>query len=191
VADGLAFDFGVQYDADWRGLRLGMVMKNIGTSMEFSGPGFDISGRDPNADPNANPRTVSFSSDGFEMPSYLVLSASSTLMRNNSSSLNALAAFQGNNFSGDQLSGGLEWAYRDMASLRASYFGTFTGTIDPDSGEETTAFESGDDLYEGFALGAGFKTRFGDAGKIGLDLAYRPVRALFDDILELGVRLSF
>ena len=191
IADGLAFDFGVQYDADWRGLRLGMVLRNMGTSMEFSGPGFETSGRDPNADPNAGPRTVSFSSDAFEMPSHLVLSASSALMSSNQQKLLALAAFQSNNFSGDQIRGGLEWGYREMATVRASYFGTFTGTIDPSSGEETVAFEGGDDLQEGLALGAGFKTRFGDAGKMGVDLCWRPARTQFDDIIEFGLSLSF
>ena len=191
VASGVAFDFGVQYATNWHGFRFGMSAKNIGSTMEFSGPGFEINGRDPNADPNAGSRTLNFSSDGFEMPSYLVLSSSAVVMRNNMSSLTALAAFQNNNFSGDQLRAGLEWGYRNMVTLRGSLYGTFNGTTDQITGDETFSFDGGDDLYSGAALGAGLKTRFGDAGKIGVDLAWRPVKEQFDDIVEVAVQMNF
>jgi hypothetical protein len=191
TADGLAFDFGVQYITDWHGFRFGMAIKNIGSTMSFSGPGFDFQSRDPNADPNAGTRTVSFGSADFEMPSYLVLSSSAVLTHTSASRLVALGAFQNNNFSGDQIRGGLEWAYRDVVALRGSYFGTFNGTTDQQSGDESFSFDSGDDLYEGYALGGGFYTRFGDAGKVGVDLSWRPVKQEFDDVVEFGIKMNF
>jgi len=191
VANGIAFDFGVQYATEWHGLRFGMAAKNIGSSMSFSGPGFEIPTRDPAADPNAGNRQVSFSSANFEMPSYLVLSSSALVARNSVSKLMALGAFQNNNFSGDQLRGGLEWSYRDFVAVRGSYFGTFNGTTDQTTGEETFSFDSGDDLYSGFALGGGVSTRFGDAGRLGIDLAWKPVKQQFDDIVEFGIRMTF
>lgn len=191
TASGLAFDFGAQYLTEWRGLRFGMAAKNIGTRMEFSGPGFEVPGSTPGADPNAVPRTVSFSSAGFEMPSNFSLSSSFNAMKTPMYGLTVLAAYQNNNFSGDQVRTGLEWGYRDIVTVRGSYFGTFNGTTDA-TGDETFSFDSGDDLYEGFALGAGFGTRFGDAGTIGVDLAWRPVKEeVFDDILEIGLRVKF
>src|SRR5262245_40047849 len=72
TASGVAFDFGVQYITEWHGFRFGMAAKNIGTSMEFRGPGFDLATHDPNSDPNAGNRILSFSSASFEMPSFLV-----------------------------------------------------------------------------------------------------------------------
>ena len=62
IANGVAFDFGVQYATDWHGLRFGMAAKNIGSTMSFSGPGFELLTRDPSADPNAGNRGLSFSS---------------------------------------------------------------------------------------------------------------------------------
>jgi len=191
VANGFGLDFGVQYDTEWRGLRFGMAAKNIGSSMSFSGPGFDMPTQDPNADPNATPRTVSYSSDKFEMPSHFVIAASGVVTGNSTSKLLALGAFQSNNFSGDQLRGGVEWSYKNFAALRASYFGSFNGTIDQDTGEESFTLSSGDDLYQGYALGAGVTTRFGDAGRLGVDIAWRPVNDPFDDTVEFGIRMSF
>lgn len=191
-ASGLAFDFGVQYVTDWRGFRLGMVMKNYGSALSYSGPGFELSVLDPNADPNASPRKLNYSSTAFEMPSYFTLSTSYNVMQSSQSKLVALGAFQNNNFSGDNLRGGLEWSYRDMLALRGSYFGTFNGTIDPLSGDESFKFGGGDDLYKGWSLGAGINTRLGDSSKLGLDFAWKPVQSgTFDDIYEMGVHLRF
>jgi len=191
TANGVGFDFGVQYDAGWKGLHFGLAVKNIGGSMKFTGPGFEELARDPNADPNAGNRTVSFSSAGFEMPTTIALSGSGVVTRNNASQLVALAAFQNNGFSGDQLRGGLEWGYKNMFALRGSYFGTFNGTTDQTTGEETFKFGSGDDIYEGVALGAGVTTRLGDASRLGVDLSWRPTKAQFDDIVEFSVRMNF
>jgi hypothetical protein len=192
TASGLAFDFGVQYITDWHGFRLGMVMKNYGTSMDFSGPGFELRTQDPAADPNASPKVLSASSSRFEMPSYFTLATSYNLQQSSVTKLTALAAFQNNNFSGDNLRGGLEWTYRDQLALRGSYFGSFNGTIDATTGEETFKFDSGDDLYSGWALGAGVKTKLGADTKVGIDFAWKPVKSgTFDDIYELGVNLHF
>lgn len=190
-ANGVAFDFGIQYNTGWRGLRVGMAVKNIGTSMKYSGPGFEILTRDPNADPNAGNRGLSFSAASFEMPSYFQFASSYDVMRANQQSLVALAAFQSNNFSGDNVRGGVEWTYRGVFALRGSYFGTFDGSIDQITGEESFEFGSGDDLYQGLALGAGATTRFGEAGHLGVDVSWLPVKDQFDDILEIAIHLAF
>ena len=190
TASGAAFDFGVQYGTNWHGFRFGVAMKNIGTTMGFSGPGFDLAAHDPASDPNANPRVLSFSAAGFEMPSYLALSTSAVVAQSPHYRLVTLASFQNNNFSGDQVRGGVEWWYRDLVALRGSYFGTFNGTTD-EVGDETFKFDSGDDLYSGAALGAGISTRLGDAGALGVDMSWRPVKSQFDDIVDVGVRLRF
>ncbi len=190
-ASGVAFDFGVQYATGWQGLRIGMAMKNVGTSMSYSGPGFEILTRDPSSDPNAGNRGLSFSSTSFNMPSYFTLASSVDVLRSSEQSLVALGSFQNNNFSGDNVRGGVEWSYRDAFALRGSYFGTFNGTTDPATGEESFKLSAGDDLYSGYAVGAGAKAHFGDAGRIGIDFTWRPVRQQFDDIIDLSVKLDF
>lgn len=192
TASGVALDLGVQYITDWHGFRMGMVMKNYGTSMSFSGPGFEVSVLDPNQDPNAGVHKLSYSSTSFEMPSYMTLSACYNLVQNSKQKVVALGAFQNNNFTGDNLRGGVEWTYRDLFALRGSYFGSFNGTTDQATGEESFKWGSGDDLYTGWAFGAGVATHMGTGSRLGVDFAYRPVKdGLFDDTYELGVKLSF
>ena len=190
VASGVAFDFGVQYSSDWHGFKMGMAMKNIGTSMKYSGPGFEILTPDPGADPNAGNRGLSFSSSTFEMPSYFSLASAYDVAASGKMKLTLLTAYQNNNFTGDNVRGGLEWKFRDMLTLRGSYFGTFNGTTDAATGEETFKFDSGDDLYEGLALGGGLNWKSGSTN-LGVDFSYRPVNSFFSDITEVGVHLRF
>ena len=191
TARGVSFDFGVQYATDWKGLRVGMAMKNVGTTMSYSGPGFEYLDQDPTADPNAPPRVVSYTGASFEMPSYFVLATSMDVQRSSQYRTVVLAAFQNNNFSGNNLRGGVEWLYRDMGALRASYYGTFNGTTDAQTGEESFSWDSGDDLYDGWALGGGVKTKLGDGGGLGLDIAWRPAREPFNDTVEMALKFSF
>lgn len=191
TASGVAFDFGVQYATGWNGLKLGVAMKNFGPTMQFDGPGSEVSFIPPGQSPSASPRIFSSESATFEMPSYFTMGASYDLMSSADMKLVALGAFQNNNFEGDNVRGGLEWNYHNMFALRGSYFGSFNNTVDADTGDETGEFNSGDDLYQGFALGAGAAVRSGDTGRLSVDVAWRPVREFFDDTFEVGLKLGF
>jgi len=189
-ATGIAFDFGVQYDTGWRGLRFGIAMKNFGPTMSFSGPGFDQPVQVPGSDPTSSNRILTFSSAPFELPSLFVLAGTYDVWRQGHSAVRLLGSFQNNNFGGDNFAGGAEWGYRDMLALRGSWYGTLATTTDPVTGNESVDFTSGDDVYSGYALGAGLTVPTGGT-KLGIDLAWRPVRAYFDDTVELGVNMRF
>jgi hypothetical protein len=190
TSNGIALDFGVQYTTGWRGLKFGMVMKNFGNSMSFSGDNLDVSVLPPGAEPAASNRILSFSSAAFEMPSYFTLAGSYELFHTPASSLQLRGAFQNNNFSGDNFCGAAEWSFKNVAALRGSWFGTLSGEIDPVTGNESSSFGTGDDLYKGYALGGGVTVRSG-AAKLGVDVAWRPVQQPFDDVYEAGLRLQF
>jgi hypothetical protein len=190
AARGVAFDFGVEYLFGWRGVRFGMVMKNFGPSMEFGGSSFQLSFQRPDADPTSTSRTFVTASSSFDMPSYFVIGGTGNLYEKDNQRLAVKAAFQNNNFVGDNLWGGVEWTYREMLALRASYFGSFTGTTDPTTGATSGGSRSGDDLYEGFALGAGMQLTSGGS-RIGADIAWRPVRNYFSDVVEFGLKVRF
>jgi hypothetical protein len=74
-AKGLAFDFGFQYETGYNGLNFGFVMKNFGTTMEFSGSDFELNVPIPDAEPGAANRTVASTSAAFELPSYFQMGA--------------------------------------------------------------------------------------------------------------------
>ncbi len=189
-AAGLAVDFGVQYKTDWRGLSLAMTMKNLGPSMSFDGDNLDVSILPPGAEPGASNRIVRFTTASFEMPSYFTLGATYDLYRRNADVLQIKSAFQNNNFSGDAFCGAAEWTYRDVVALRGSWFGTMSNATDPITGDETSSFHSGDDLYRGYAFGGGFHINTADT-RIGVDFAWRPVRQFFDDVYEIGLHVTF
>ncbi len=192
TANGVAFDFGVQYLSGWRGVKLGMVMKNFGPNMTFNGSGTEISTLPPGSDPTSQPRIFNSETASFELPSFFTMGLSMDMFRTPISRLAVLGALQNNNFQGNAIRGGLEWGYRDLVTLRGSYFGSYVGVGDPISGEDHSKFMGGDDLYTGFALGGGLKVRTGETGHVGVDFTWRPVRqGLFSDILDVGVNLSF
>lgn len=189
-ASGVAVDLGFQYLTGWRGLKLGMVMKNFGTSMKFDGENFELATRPPDSDPQAANRTFRTTSSAFEMPSYFSLAASYDLLSAPQQRVALLGLFQNNNFEGDNLTGGLEWSYRNMFAVRGSYFGSIINKVDPLTREDKGEFKSGDDLYQGYAFGAGAKLQSGGTN-VGVDVAWRPVRDFFDDTVEVGLRLKF
>ncbi len=189
-ATGVAMDLGVQYDTGWRGLKLGMVMKNFGGTMEFGGDNLEVNTLPPGSDPSAANRTLSFSTAPFEMPSFFTLAATYNLYQRADNRLQMLGAFQNNNFVGDSYIAGAEWNYRDLFALRGSWFGTVTSELDGLTGDESLSFETGDDLYSGYAFGAGAKVRTGST-HLSVDVAYRPVRNFFDDTVEVGLKLKF
>jgi hypothetical protein len=191
-ASGMAFDFGVQYVTGWRGLKLGMVMKNFGPGMTYSGPGTEISVLPPDQDPSGQPRIFTSVNSSFELPSFFTMGGSFDAYSTSQHRITALGALQNNNFQGNALRAGLEWRYRDQFALRGSYYGSFVGTTDANTAVDNSKFVGGDDLYTGLALGGGVTLRAGDTGRMGVDVTWRPVRqGFFDDILDIGLKLSF
>lgn len=189
-ARGLALDLGVQYLTGWHGLRFGVAMKNFGPSMHFDGEDLDANFRPPDSDPTARTRVFRTVSSDFELPSYFSLGATYDVFAHTESKLALMGAFQNNNFVGDSFNGGLEWSYKDVLSVRGSYFGSLQSTVDFNTGESTSKLSGGDDLYNGLAFGAGVKVPFGSS-KLGIDAAWRSVRDFFDDTIEVGARFDF
>jgi hypothetical protein len=191
-ATGMAFDFGVQYVTDWRGLKLGMVMKNFGSGMTYSGPGSELSLLPPDQDPSGQPRIFTSETSSFELPSFFTMGGSCDLYSVPQYRITALGALQNNNFQGNALRAGLEWRYRDQFALRGSYYGSFVGTTNANTAVDESRFQGGDDLYTGLALGGGVNLRVGDTSRMGVDVTWRPVRnGYFDDIIDIGLKLSF
>jgi hypothetical protein len=95
------------------------------------------------------------------MPSYFTLAASYDLFSAPEQKLAMLGSFQNNNFGGDNMTGGLEWSYRNTFALRGSYFGSIISSTDPVTGEDNGDVKGGDDLYSGLAFGAGAKVKTG------------------------------
>ena len=176
-ARGLAFDFGFQYDTGYNGLVFGFVMKNFGSSMEFTGSDFEFNVPIPDAEPGSANRTVTTTAAPFEMPSYFQMGLTYDIVRQEQNQFKILGTFMSNNFTPDEFRGGAEYTYKDQFALRAGY------------GRRVTGADA--DVYDGFSWGAGLNLGIGSSTKMRFDYSNRMVKSFFDDTHEFAVGLNF
>ena len=160
-ATGFAVDIGVQYSGlgGVEGLTLGVVMKNFGTPMSYSGSGLLTRAE---ADDFTRPSSLfGIQTQSDELPSTLELGTSYTLRSGENNTLNLSATFVNDNFQSDFGRIGAEYVMNDMISLRGG-FQTNISEIDVESGD------SNKDIF-GLTLGAGLEI---ESGGLDLTLGY-------------------
>lgn len=143
-ATGVAFDFGFIYNPGWQGMRFGIVVKNYGPEMRFSGANFDFTVDVPGSEPNSAEHELRSKSATFELPSSIQLGLSWNFLEMEQSRATVMGLFQSNNFSEDEFRGGLEYGFNDMFFLRGGYVGT-----------------NQDEYLFGASLGAGVNLKWG------------------------------
>ena len=171
-ARGLAFDFGFQYVPGWRTLKVGMVMKNYGPRMEFSGPDFEHSVLVPGDDPEAASRFLSLTSSNFEMPSNFQLGGTYDFDLGVNGKTTVGLVFQSNNFSEDEYRLGAEYVLGERLCVRAGY-----------------VVSDQEEYIYGATLGFGANFNL---GRVATSIAYSHtfVDNYFDDISELSLRFG-
>lgn len=175
-ANGVAFNVGVVYEnlGAVQGLSLGVVVKNIGPQMQFSGPG--LLNQASVAGQNRPPQYYTIESAPFELPSSIDfgIGYKRTFMGDNSILLST--AYASNNFSDDEYKLGAEYAYEDILFLRGGY--------------DLAKVESSDRQYIfGPSFGAGVHTALGSLD-VTFDYAFRSAK-LFDGNHIFSVKLGF
>jgi hypothetical protein len=172
-AQGVAFDMGLQYDAQRNGMKFGLVMKNIGPNMQFSGSDFEYTLRLPGDDPQAANRTVTAMSSAFELPSYFQMGGEIRAWQKADSKVTAFGCFQSNNFSQDELRGGVEYDYQDLVLVRGGYM-----------------YADQDEYLYGPTFGVGFHLPLGTTN-LKVDYALQAVDSYFDDLHTFSATFSF
>jgi hypothetical protein len=160
-ATGVAFNIGVIYDdlADINGLSMGVVMKNIGPQMQFTGSGLL---RTASVDEfNRPPQILVIDSAPFELPSTFEIGLGYKPKIDEINSVQFSGAFQNNNFSGDEYKLGAEYGYNNIFFARAGYQGALK--VD------------GDEYIYGFTAGAGIHYDL-EGISLKVDYAYRAVQ---------------
>ncbi|MBS1516154.1 MAG: PorV/PorQ family protein [Bacteroidetes bacterium] len=158
-ATGFAFDFGLQYLAGASGLRFGIALKNLGSSMKFNGPGLDRSFIENGV---STVRRVNLQEADLPTNLEIGLGYSTTFSKNNNVTLSS--TFLNSSFSSDEYKFGLEYNYNQMVFLRGAF------TVYPDNSEIDDVNKS---LF-GPSFGAGLKYPFGSM-TLGFDYAYRVI----------------
>jgi len=177
-ATGFSIDAGVEYNELFNvpNLSLGVVIKNLGTSMQYGGNGLWTQ-----ADAIGSDRGQTFYKIGVqssELPSQMTLGLSYKKSLNNENSLSVSGAFVNNNYSYDNYNLGLEYNYNNTFFVRGGYL------YSPQSTSETP------NIYQGFAVGAGVNLMNVSGINIALDYAYVPVKYFSADN-SFTLRLGF
>jgi hypothetical protein len=184
TATGFSFDFGFLYDPEWLGLRFGVMMKDFGPDMSFSGPQFEKVLTDPDFDPQSPGKSVSTQSASFELPSYVQLGVSYDLYQNEQNKASAYGLYQSNNFSRDEGKVGLEYSFKNTFFLRGGYASDFS------SKEKISGTDQQTKTYiYGLTLGAGVKTKLGGTS-VAFDYSWTQTE-FFDDNQFFTLTLGF
>lgn len=185
-AFGGCFDAGVQYRAlENDALKLGVTLRNVGPAMKFTGQGLEY--RAPIQLTNPYNNAVTIPTDKFELPSLLTMGGSYDIAAGESNTITLLGGFISNAFYYNQLGAGVQYQFKQILALRASYL--YEKGIFGDLGVSRYS------AYTGFAGGATVQLPF-KLSKMstrnsifGLDLSYRTSNP-FGGTLSFGARVD-
>jgi len=171
-AQGIAFDFGFQYIPGWQTLRLGLVMKNYGPRMTYSGPDFEFSTGVPGDDPQGANRSLALTSANFELPSSFQIGGTYDLTLGEGSTGVIGVVFQSNAFSDDEWHFGAEFGLADRLFVRGGYI-----------------LSDQEGYIYGPSIGVGAKFNLGSVTG-SIDYAHTFVDKYFDDVPEVSLKFG-
>ena len=164
TATGVAFDAGIQYKTDV-GLKFGIAVRNIGSSMQFAGDDMSYLATVPGSNPNAPQTPLYVEASSFDMPSTFDIGASYDLVMNDENKVTVIATFRNDNYGTDKYMGALEYNFDETVFLRG-------GWIFATSVNGSGLVSDGDDNIFGPTAGIGIQTSLGGS-QLNIDYAYR------------------
>lgn len=175
-ATGVSVDAGIQYQnvGGLEGVLLGVVIKHIGPSMKYDGPGLYRRATDDDSDRAKS--NLKIEAGSFELPSQVEIALAYQTDVSDVGSITATYLFQNNNFQHDLNTLGGEFNFNDLAFVRAGY---------------TMGLDMGDD-YEyifGPTFGAGVHLKTGGVD-FWIDYAFNQ-REYFDSGNIFSVKVGF
>jgi hypothetical protein len=174
-ASAFAFDVGIQYFglAGINGLKLGLVVKNLGGNIKFDGGGMFRMVRESDTE-SPTPIIRKIDASEAELPSFFEIGLGYELALQEYHKLNFATSFQNNNFSADMYKLSAEYMFQNLLFLRGSY---------------ELVNEGSDEYLYGPAFGAGVHYNGGGLD-ISVDYAYRVLKT-FDGNHVVTVKLGF
>jgi len=182
-ATGFAFNAGIQYNnlGDINGLDFGLVVKNIGPAMTYSGSGLLVqasptgSTQDPTGAFNRPPSFYSINAASFDMPSSFDIGLGYTPKIDEMNSVTLSGTYENNNYSGDLYNIGGQYGFENTFFARVGY------SWSPKN-------QDADYIY-GLTAGAGINYNLGGV-TVDLDYAYRATK-YFDGNHVFAISLKF
>jgi hypothetical protein len=164
-ATGVAFDAGIQYKTAI-GLKMGVVMRNWGTGLKFSGDNMEHRVEIGGTEPQTPMRRLSVPAQTSELPSLFELGLAYDFSPIDDLNLSIMGSFRNHNFACDEVMGGIELGFKDMVFVRGAFMAA------PE--EEAWGWGSDDYTYLwGPSFGFGLKYPITGSVNIALDMAYQ------------------
>jgi hypothetical protein len=176
-AMGVAFDVGVQYQnpASLKGLSLGVVVRNVGTTMQYGGSGLWRQASDPTSLRGLT--YVKLEAASYQMPSVIDIGVGYTKSLDESFDISLSAAYENDNYGIDGYRIGGQVMFMNAVALRAGYL------YSTDHGGTVSIFQN-------YSLGAGLNLEKIAGVGISFDYAYVPVQYFSGNHL-LDIRMNF
>ena len=163
-ATGFSFDAGVEYRDLFSvpNLSLGVVVKNLGASLKYSGTAMWTTATDPNS--NRGLTFYEVGAQSSELPSEISLGVSYSRNIDEDNKFTIAGTFVNNNYTYDNYKGGLEYSYKNILFLRGGYlYSPQSNTLNPD-------------IFQNYTVGAGINFEQFTSVNVSFDYAYVPVK---------------
>ena len=189
---GVALDAAIQYvTGPYDNIHFGVTLKNIGPTMKFSGDG--LSFRAFLVEGSTQQFTMVQRVDDFELPTQLSIAAAYDFLFAETNRLTIAGNFCSNSFTNDQLTGGLEYAWKEMFMIRAGY--TWEKGIWSKQGfKEGILYDDNCmNINRGLSAGVSIQVPLSkkeDAMKFAVDYSYRDTYT-FGGTHSVGARIIF
>ena len=177
-ASGFSFDFGVEYHNlfDVTGFSVGIVVKNLGPTIKFSGNGLFTQANDPGS--SRGPTFYNIDAASAELPSEIGIGLSYVKQFNEENKVTISTTFQNNNYTYDDYKVGLEYTFKEILYVRGGYL------FSPESTDDTP------NIFQNYALGIGVNTKEFSDINLSVDYAYVPAK-FFDANNVFSIRFGF
>ncbi|MGB0165605.1 MAG: PorV/PorQ family protein [Luteibaculum sp.] len=175
---GMAFDAGIRYITGPKdNIRIGIALKNVGPSYDYSGDGLAIQA----IDDAGQQRTFFERTSGAELPALISIGGAYDFHLAEQHMLTANGNFTSNSFTTDEFAIGLQYEFMSRFQLRASYLTERKG-----QNSDLDRINAG----TGIAAGASVKLPINkDGGFISIDYGYKATNP-FGGIQSIGLNLS-
>jgi len=187
-ASGTGFDLGVQYTFADRPIKIGVMLSNLGTRMQYAGSDLEQKLQPAGSAEGTLNEGFQIVSEGFEIPAELNLSAAYEVMPG----LSVMASYNNNSFSNNEIRFGGE--YNQSLGPSSVWVGGAMGMASVDDDKPDGIAQSDWDEYSGSifgaTFGAGITYPVGNM-KVGLEVAQRSVTDYFDSNLVYSLKISF
>ena len=185
---GVAIDAGIQYvTGPYDNVHFGITLKNIGPTMKFSGDGLSLR---VFMDNGSNQQfTMVQRADDFELPTQLSIAAAYDFLFLETNRITIAGNFASNSFTKDQITLGLEYAWKEILLIRAGY--TYENGLWSKSGilEDQACMNINRGLSAGLSVCVPL-TKKENGIKLAVDYSYRDTYT-FNGTHSVGARIIF